>query len=189
MGGDGLRAKGSLCLHYSKKRQYLTPIQAVPNSTFYGLAVLFMVCVCGILLNPPAVPLESSGKVMEMGEHPPSQWGSAAPPTACCERPLSHPGYGRCMGSMGMDVCASKEWARVKSVEVPWLSKLTGNSVLWPAKPSSRCHLSQNISLQSPEVYGFGCLWVVYGCVFLNVPRSVAGQSEVFGGSMTEHIP
>ena len=28
MGGDGLRAKGSLCLHYSKKRQYLTPIQA-----------------------------------------------------------------------------------------------------------------------------------------------------------------
>jgi hypothetical protein len=25
--------------------------------------------------------------------------------------------------------------------------------------------------------------------VFLNVPRSVAGQSEVCGGSMTEHIP
>ena len=76
----------------------------VLHHTFYGFAMLFMVGVCGLLLNPPAVPLESSGKVMEMGEHSPSQWGSAAPPTACCERPLSHP----CMGCMVMDVGASK---------------------------------------------------------------------------------
>ena len=64
-----------------------------------------------------------------------------------------------------------------------------GNSINLPTKPIGRCHLYQNISLQSPEGYGFGYLWVVYGCVFLNVPRSVAGQSEVCGGSMIEHIP
>jgi hypothetical protein len=70
------------------------PVVAVTvlPSTFYGLAVLFMVCVCGILLNPPAVPLESSGKVMEMGEHSPSRGKSAKLPIVLCERPLSHLG-------------------------------------------------------------------------------------------------
>ena len=50
-----------------------TPAVTVLHHTFYGFAILFMGSVCDSLLNPPAVPLESSGKVMEMGEHPPSQ--------------------------------------------------------------------------------------------------------------------
>ena len=68
---------------------------------------------------------------MEMGEHSPSHRGSAGLPTACCERPKFTPLY----GTYGQGCLRGLGWGRVKSVEVPWLSKSIGNCINWPAKP------------------------------------------------------
>ena len=75
----------------------------------------YMGSVCGSLLNPPAVPLESSGKVMEMGEHPPSQWGPPLPPRPAVNVRFHNPGY----GVYGYECVREQGWGRVKSVEVP----------------------------------------------------------------------
>ena len=68
------------------------PLQAltvtVLHHTFYGFAITFMVVkksLVWLILDPPTVPLQSSGKVMEMGERSPSHRWSVRLPTACCE--------------------------------------------------------------------------------------------------------
>ena len=75
--GGGLCGAGLACLPCACGPLTVT----VLHHTFYGFAILFMGSMCGMLLNPPAVPLKCSSKIMEMGEHPPSRGKPVGPPS------------------------------------------------------------------------------------------------------------